>query len=335
MAVRIAIDLNLFELLVQRPHTLDELAEKTKADAKLIKRMLRVVTSIGYLQQTKTDVWEASPLTHVAVVPAFRDWLLAHYIKRFEMYAEFPDWLKRHDYKTSWVDENDNIAKQVFGTDVWTWYGQNPEQAKIFESAMSIQEGFPKEITPPYPFASGFDGIKTGPKDVTLVDVGGGRGQAIKALRDTYPGIPGRLILQDLPMTIEKLDAAEIKSSGFEATSHNFFEPQPIKGARYYHLRRILHDWSDEKCLEILAALRPALDPSYSRLLIGEFILPDVSPGPTETAVDLLMMTTCGGAERAELEWHELLGQAGFKIEKIWRADVGTTGIIEASVAQA
>ena len=333
MAIRIAIDLKIFELIAEKPHTLSELAEKTKANPRLIKRILRLVTAVGYLQQKELDKWEATALTNILASPVFQNWLLAHYDERMHIYADFPRWLQKHDFQTSWVDDNDNIAKQIFGSDVWTWYDQNPEAARQFESAMSIQENFPPEMTPPYPFADGPDGIKTDPDAVTFVDIGGGRGQATKAVKQAYPGIPGRFIVQDLPFTIEKLDAAETKQAGFEAMAHNFFEPQPIKGAKYYHLRRVLHDWNDEQCLKILKATRSAMDPSYSRLLIGEFVLPDVSPGPTETAVDLIMMTTCDGMERAEGEWHELLGQAGFKIDKMWRAQVGTTGIIEASIA--
>lgn len=95
---------------------------------------------------------------------------------------------------------------------------------------------------------------------------------------------------------------------------------------------RVLHDWNDEHCIKILKATRPAMDPDYSRLLICDFVLPNVSPGPVETFADVMMMSVCDGAERAEQEWKELLGEAGFKIEKIWRPDAGTTCVIEAVV---
>jgi demethylsterigmatocystin 6-O-methyltransferase len=332
MAIRIAIDLNLFEIIAAKPSTLTELAEKTKANAQVLKRILRMITAIGYLQQKEIDKWEATPMTHAANVPALKSWVIAHFDKRMDIYAQFPAWFKRHEYKTSWLD-GDNICIQTHGTDIWTYYEQNPEASKIFDSAMSIQESFPPEQTPPYPFPDEVTEIKKDSDAVTLVDVGGGFGQAIQSIRQAYPDLPGRFILQDLPKTIEKLAPAKLKEFGYEAMTHNFFESQPIKGAKYYHLRRVLHDWNDEASLKILEAMRPALDPVYSRLLIGDFVLSDVSPGPTETLVDLIMMTSCDGKERSESEWHALLGKAGFKIERILRADVGSTAIIEASVA--
>ena len=100
---------------------------------------------------------------------------------------------------------------------------------------------------------------------------------------------------------------------------HDFFTPQPIKGAKYYHLRRVLHDWNDRPNIKILEATRAAMiDTSdYSRLLIKEFVLPDVGAGFSESMVDLIMMQVCDGMERTESQWHELLGKTGFKIVKI------------------
>jgi hypothetical protein len=60
-------------------------------------------------------------------------------------------------------------------------------------------------------------------------------------------------------------------------------------------------------------------------------VLPDVDARTMEAMV----MHTCDGKERTELDWHALLGghNAGFNIMKIWRADVGTTAVVEAVVA--
>lgn len=332
MVIRVAIDLKLFEIIAKKPSTLDELAKETGADRRLLKRFMRLLTGIGFLQQREVDKWEATPLTHAATAPPLRAWLIAHFDKRVDISAQFPEWLKKHKYQTTWL-EDDNIAKQVFGTDCWTYLEENKELGQIFDQAMSIQESFPPETRPPYPFADERGEIKTDADAVTLVDVGGGFGQAIKAMRQKYPDVKGRFVLQDLPRSIEKVDQAQAKQDGFEATAHDFFTPQPVKGAKYYHYRRVFHDWNDENSLKILKALRPALEPGYSKLLIHDFVMPDVNPGPLESLVDLIMMTTCDGCERSESEWRELLSKGGFKIDRILRADTGTVSVIEASLA--
>jgi hypothetical protein len=227
------------------------------------------------------------------------------------------------------------VWTEVVGEPIWAWFDNHPEDSAIFDSAMSIQESFPKGMQPPYPFSEDIGELRTESDAVTLVDIGGGAGHAIKKIRAEYPSAIGRFILQDLPKTINKIDAAQAKSEGFEPMVYDFFTPQPIKGAKYYHLRRVLHDWNDEPSIKILEATRAAMTdtPNYSRLLIRESILPDVGCGFAEAMVDLMMMQTCDGMERTESQWYELLGKTGFKVVKIWRADEGNAAVIEAVVA--
>jgi len=330
--VRVALDLKLFEI-ISKPTSLDEIAQKTDADPVILQRILRAVSSIGYLKQTALTQWEPTPLTQVLNVPALRDWLIAHFDQRMVITGKFPEWLKKRGYKTTGSAE-DNVFSEVLGDPCWVWYDKNPEASAIFDSAMSIQDNFPKGMLPPYPFSEGVDDLRTDVDAVTLVDIGGGFGQAIKGLRAQYPNVKGRFILQDLPKTIGKIDVIQAEKDGFEPIAHDFFDPQPVKGAKYYHLRRVLHDWNDGPSIKILEATRAAMKdtPNYSRLLINEWVLPDVGCGFSEAIVDLMMMQTCDGMERTESQWHELLGKTGFKIVKIWRAEEGTTAVIEAVV---
>lgn len=48
LCVRIADDLDLFRTLCERPHTARELADATGADEKLIVRVLRVLSAVGF-----------------------------------------------------------------------------------------------------------------------------------------------------------------------------------------------------------------------------------------------------------------------------------------------
>ena len=80
---------------------------------------------------------------------------------------------------------------------------------------------------------------KEDPESVLLVDIAGGEGHDIEAFHKSYPGIPGKLILQDLPPTIDNiksLDRAVVRQK------YDFFTKQPVKGARGYYLRNIFHD---------------------------------------------------------------------------------------------
>lgn len=54
---------------------------------------------------------------------------------------------------------------------------------------------------------------------------------------------------------------------------HDFFSPQPIKGAAIFLLRAVLHDWPDKFAGRILLELRKAAT-TATRLVIADFVLP-------------------------------------------------------------
>ena len=98
---------------------------------------------------------------------------------------------------------------------------------------------------------------------------------------------------------------------------HDFFEPQPVKNARAYYLRSVMHDWSDEYALKILANVYEAMGPE-SVLLVNETVMSD---GPNislwEAKLDFTMMTAFGSLERTRRQWVQLLEQAGFEVT-VW-----------------
>ena len=115
-------------------------------------------------------------------------------------------------------------------------------------------------------------------------------------------------------------------------------------GARAYHLHRVLHDWPDAECLTILTHLREAMSggepvsreskkKSYSKLLIFDFVIPDLNAKASSTGSDLVMMVINAACERTETAWKTLLQQAGFRILKIWPVQEGSESLIEAEIA--
>ena len=76
-----------------------------------------------------------------------------------------------------------------------------------------------------------------------LVDVGGGLGHNLVVFKQKLHHLPRKLIVQDLPVVID--DVKEL-SPGIEAMKHDFFKPQPVKNAKAYYLRPVLHDWPDK-----------------------------------------------------------------------------------------
>ena len=168
---------------------------------------------------------------------------------------------------------------------------------------------------------------KGDPESVFLIDIAGGEGHDIEAFHKNFASVPGKLILQDLPPTIDNiksLDAAVVRQK------YDFFTEQPVKEARGYYLRNIFHDWPDKECIVILKNIAAAMKPNYSKLLIFEWILPDKETPLFPALLDVNMMAVLNGMERTETQWTQLLTRAGLEIVKFWKAGADSEGLIEA-----
>ena len=78
-------------------------------------------------------------------------------------------------------------------------------------------------------------GAKSDGDRALFVDVGGGIGVQAAAFRRKFSDAPGKVILQDFERNVRNAE------EGVEPMGHDFFTPQPIKGARAYYLRYIIH----------------------------------------------------------------------------------------------
>lgn len=147
-----------------------------------------------------------------------------------------------------------------------------------------------------------------------LVDIGGGKGEDILAFRDRFPHLPGKLILQDLPVVVEGIQNT---ISPVEVQGYNFFDEQPAKGAKAYYLRTVLHDWPDKQALRILARVREAMTPE-SFLLINEALVPETNRSLSSVVADLTMMTSYAALERTQAQFEALLNDVGFELVNVW-----------------
>ncbi|MCJ1241414.1 hypothetical protein MMC14_009419 [Varicellaria rhodocarpa] len=119
----------------------------------------------------------------------------------------------------------------------------------------------------------------------------------------------------------------------FEKAAHDFFTPQPIKGARAYHLYSVLHDWDDTSSINILKNIVSAIERGYSKLLINELVVPEQGASWSITSVDWLMLALGAVKERTEQDWHRLIEAAGLKITDIGTKEQGTESLIECELA--
>lgn len=108
----------------------------------------------------------------------------------------------------------------------------------------------------------------------TLVDCGGGHGSVSIALAGQTSDL--RFIVQDLEGTVQEGERSLSTSLKDRITflKHDFFTPQPVRGADLYFFRFIFHNWADKYAVQILKNLVPAMKDG-ARVLIYEFFVPD------------------------------------------------------------
>ncbi|THG01200.1 hypothetical protein TEA_018434 [Camellia sinensis var. sinensis] len=79
---------------------------------------------------------------------------------------------------------------------------------------------------------------------------------------------------------------------------------------------RIMHDWNDEGCVNILKNCRKAIPEKIGKVIIIDVVLNPEGDGmfdDTRLVFDLLMIAhSSGGKERTELEWKKVLEEGGF-----------------------
>lgn len=251
----------------------------------------------------------------------------------FPGYLNLPEHFRISGYKTPQsAAEAPALKTLTGGQPLFTWM-RAPENQHLAKAYMDMMSCHVVSRTPwptRYPVSELMDDAQDG---ILVVDIGGNRGEDLQAVVDAIPELAKaekpRLILQDQPHVI-----AEAKPrAGIDATAHDFFTEQPVKGARAYYMRNILHDWSFEDASRILAKLKPAMTPGYSKLLINETVVPDVGAEPSHTAADIGMMSHHAGRERTESDWRALLATSQLRIAKIWRSPGESDSIIEAEAA--
>jgi demethylsterigmatocystin 6-O-methyltransferase len=327
MAIRIAIDLDLFNI-IEDDVTLDHLASTTGADPKLLIRILRLLVATKVLDEPKERVYSATPLSHMFRVPPIRDWMKTTFDTLLPIWSSIPTWLRENGYKDI-TSLTHNPTRTLYSANFFSALAQHPSREADFASAMSLQDAIPAASTAQFPWHEAAATFDEAQSDVFIVDVGGGAGQYLARLINEYPALPGRKILQDLPTVVASVDRS---SAPFEPQAHDFFTPQPVKGARYYHLRGVLHDWPDASCHQILRHVKEACAPEYSDILIHTVVLPETGVGRTDAANDLCMWTCCG-KERTRREWEVLFAEVGLRIARVVMPEAGFLGYMEVKVA--
>lgn len=294
-ALYVAARLGVADLLSSGPQSASALAETVGADEDSLFRILRLLAQQGIFEmdpEGRFSLNDAGEQLKVRAQGSMRDLVL---VFGEEFYQAFGQLLVA-------VKTGRDAFRITFGRGLFEYLEKYPDRGRAFDRAMGAGAVFFDAIPGSYDFS----------KVPTVVDVGGGNGTLLESIVTANPHLEG--VLFDAAPVVEAAAARlqdESLSGRIRTVAGNFFN-EIVGGGDAYLFGRILHDWTDDQCLTILANCRRAINPG-GRVLVIERLL----PGAYATAADINMLAVTGGRERSEEEFARLFSEAGFRLERV------------------
>ncbi|MBV8181450.1 MAG: hydroxyneurosporene methyltransferase [Mycobacterium sp.] len=300
-AITVAADLGIADAVAAAPLPVDALAARVNADPDALRRLLRALISCGIFRQRRDGRYELNPLgdTLRSASPASM--------------AGLARWVGSRQHREHWsllasaVRTGKAIIPQLRGMEAFDYLGEEPELAEVFNQAMT---NLSQSAAAPIIAAYDFTGYST------IVDVGGGHGELLAAILAAAPAAHG--VLYDLPHVVvgappllHELDVADRA----RIAEGSFFDSVPA-GGDIYILKNVIHDWPDDKAIQILRNVHVTADTATTVLLI-EIVIPEHHRESIGKWTDLEMLLASAARERTAAEYRHLLQQAGFQTTRV------------------
>ena len=282
-----------------KPRPVSELAVASGCHEEALRRMMRFLASQGLFREVGDGAFDHTPLSAVLRTDA-----VGSYRSGARMFHHmFAGW----DGLFHAVKTGTPGFDKVFGKPIFDYVGEHPELGPILDAGMTSIHGYETEAMLD---AYDFSGISV------LADIGGGNGSLISGVLKRYPAMRG--LLFDLGHVMGRAKA-NLEAGGLtercSVMEGSFFETVPA-GADAYLFRHIIHDWTDEQCMQILGHCRKVI-PAGGRLLVVECVVPEGNEPSISKAFDMTMMTFPGGLERTEKQFRKLFEMSGFVLSSV------------------
>ena len=301
------VKLGIFDCITSHVKSASNVANELGLDDKLAYRLLRALSSMGFLKE--------EPASHGFSITSQGELLRKDHSQTLRdviLLEEGPEHYAIWKYLPTMIkDGKQNSFVREFGCKLFEYRDRNPDYAEVFNQAMSsyssTQTGWVLEALDKYDFS-----------DIHhICDIGGGTGHLLGNLLAKYPHMKGTVLeLESVISKKELLLAPKLKVSErcFYVAGNMFCSNNnsQLPSADAYIMKMILHDWSDEECVEILSNIYGS-SPRHARLFIAEHLVPSPNIPHFSKLFDIHMMCVASGKERSIDEYSSLLEQSGWK----------------------
>jgi hypothetical protein len=305
-SLHVAAELGVADHLDEKPRSAREIAGAVGAHPESLRRVLRLLSDYGIFKR-EGDRFSNNAASQL--LRADHPQSLRSYTRMIGMHWFWGSYLHMEHA----VRSGEPVLGKVLPNGIWAHFGANPDEARIFNEAMTGKaHGQIAAVLANYDFS----------KFATIADIGGGHGHLLEAVLRAAPAAKG--VLFDLPNVIE--EAKGLASDRLTLQAGDFLKDK-LPACDAYLIMEVIHDWNDTDSAAILSAVRRAA-PAGAKLLLIEFMVPETS-GPNGAALlDIAMMTLLGGKQRTKAEYEKLYKAAGFRLDRAIAAGFETS-IIE------
>ncbi len=304
-ALNVVTKLGIPDLLKDGARSADELAAATETHAPSPRRVMRLVATVGVLEERENGSFALTSLGEYlrADVPgSARAAVLLFSGVRIQ------DAWKELEYC---VRTGEPAYRKRGATSSFAEMAKDPEEVANFDAAMA---DFTRFISVAVAAAYDFSRLRT------VVDVGGGNGALLVGILGATPHLQG--IVFDQPQTAERA-TGQIAAAGLaercRGVGGDFFTEVPSGGDGYI-LKHVIHDWDDERATTILRNCRRAMGANGTLLIVEGIYPPRVDQSMDcrgAAANDVNMLVATGGRQRSEAEFRALYTAAGFRLTRI------------------
>jgi ubiquinone/menaquinone biosynthesis C-methylase UbiE len=302
------------DCLASSPASAAELAPKLGVHAGALHRLLRALSSVRVVTRDDEGRFVLTQLGERLRTDA------ADSLRPLAVGYGQPWWWGAWGALLHSVQTGEPAFDHVYGCSLHDYLDQHDGAPEIFGDCMTLRSGDDDRMIVD---AHDFSSVRR------FVDVGGGQGSLATSVLSRYPHTAA--VLFDTPAAIDaarrNLAASEVLDR-IEFVAGDFFEAVPAD-ADVYVMKNVLHNWGDERAVQILRAVRRAC-PATGTLLVVQHVIPDDdSPSPAKL-LDIALLVLTGGKQRTEAEYRTLLEAASFELVRL----IGTASGIGVIVAR-
>ena len=298
-ALFVAAKAGVADVLSTGPKSVQDVAREACLQCEALYRLMRALASVGVFAEEQHGVFRNTPLSETFLSSASGS------LRPFLIMSREPESWRSWSELLHSIQTGQTAFEHVYGKPFFEYMTAHAEPARIFDEAMTSRSAAEIDaVLSVYDFST----IKQ------IVDVGGGYGALLKEVLSKFPNVHGTLY--DLPHVIDRAERSIAEHwTRLHLQSGDFFSRIP-EGGDLYVMKKIIHDWPDDRATQILRCCRKAMAPR-SHLLLIELVVPPGDGATFTKFLDLWMLVWFGGRERTEEEYRNLLASAGLALERI------------------